>query len=46
MKVKDAGKIYDVVIIGSPNVNPGYKLVMNSSYPQIASPTTNALSGF
>ena len=37
MKVKDAGKILDVVIIGSPNVNEGYKLVMNSSYPEIAS---------
>ncbi|MBZ5612104.1 MAG: subclass B3 metallo-beta-lactamase [Acidobacteriia bacterium] len=37
MKVKDAGKTYDVVIVGSPNVNPGYKLVNNSLYPQIAS---------
>jgi metallo-beta-lactamase class B len=37
MKVQEAGKIYDVVIIGSPNVNQGYKLVMNSSYPEIAS---------
>jgi metallo-beta-lactamase class B len=37
MKVGEAGKIYDVVIIGSPNVNPGYKLVGNSSYPEIAS---------
>jgi metallo-beta-lactamase class B len=25
-----------VVIVGSPNVNPGYKLVNNRSYPQIA----------
>jgi metallo-beta-lactamase class B len=24
------------VIVGSPNVNPGYKLVHNSRYPQIA----------
>src|SRR5258705_13424990 len=32
MKVEEAGKTYDVVIIGSPNVNPGYKLVGNSSY--------------
>jgi metallo-beta-lactamase class B len=24
------------VIIGSPNVNPSYKLVNNTSYPQIA----------
>ena len=37
MKVEEAGKTYDVVIIGSPNVNEGYKLVGNSSYPQIAS---------
>jgi metallo-beta-lactamase class B len=26
----------NVVIIGSPNVNPGYKLLNNSDYPQIA----------
>ena len=25
-----------VVIVGSPNVNPGYKLVKNTAYPQIA----------
>jgi metallo-beta-lactamase class B len=37
MKVAEAGKIYDVVIIGSPNVNEGYKLVRNESYPEIAS---------
>ncbi|HEX9084774.1 MAG TPA: hypothetical protein VF836_08555 [Gemmatimonadaceae bacterium] len=37
MKVADAGKTYDVVIIGSPNVNEGYKLVGNESYPEIAS---------
>jgi metallo-beta-lactamase class B len=38
MKVKDdeSGKTYDVVIVGSPNVNPGYKLVNNAEYPQIA----------
>jgi metallo-beta-lactamase class B len=36
MKVRDGGKTYDVVIVGSPNVNPGYKLVNNQSYPQIA----------
>ena len=27
---------YNVVIIGSPNVNPGYKLFDNATYPQIA----------
>jgi metallo-beta-lactamase class B len=36
MKVSDGGKSLDVVIVGSPNVNPGYKLVNNSLYPQIA----------
>jgi metallo-beta-lactamase class B len=37
MKVVDAGKTYNVVIVGSPNVNDGYKLVNNALYPQIAS---------
>jgi metallo-beta-lactamase class B len=36
MKVTEGGKSYDVVIIGSPNVNPGYRLVGNSAYPRIA----------
>jgi metallo-beta-lactamase class B len=36
MKVQEGGKTYDVVIIGSPNVNPGYRLVNNTAYPQIA----------
>ena len=36
MQVTEGGKSYDVVIIGSPNVNPGYKLVNNTAYPQIA----------
>jgi metallo-beta-lactamase class B len=36
MKVSDAGKTYDAVIIGSPNVNPGYELVNNALYPRIA----------
>jgi metallo-beta-lactamase class B len=36
MKLTDGGKRYDVVIVGSPNVNPGYKLVGNPAYPQIA----------
>lgn len=35
MKIKDGAKTYDVVIVGSPNVNPGYKLVGNTVYPQI-----------
>jgi metallo-beta-lactamase class B len=37
MKVHDGGKSYDGVIVGSSNVNEGYKLVNNSAYPQIAS---------
>jgi metallo-beta-lactamase class B len=36
MKVQDGGESYDVVIVGSPNVNEGYKLVSNTAYPQIA----------
>ncbi len=36
MKVSDGGRIRDVVIVGSPNVNPGYKLVQNAAYPNIA----------
>src|SRR5580692_3846763 len=34
--VKEGGKSYNVVIVGSPNVNAGYKLVNNELYPQIA----------
>lgn len=36
MRVGDGGKALDVVIVGSPNVNAGYKLVNNAEYPQIA----------
>jgi metallo-beta-lactamase class B len=36
MKVQDAGRTYNVVIVGSPNVNSGYRLVDNPLYPQIA----------
>jgi metallo-beta-lactamase class B len=38
MKAGDGtdGKRYDVVIVGSPNVNDGYKLVNNAAYPEIA----------
>ena len=36
MKVEEAGRSYDVVIVGSPNVNAGYRLVNNTAYPQIA----------
>src|ERR1700758_5552572 len=36
MKVTEGGKAYNVVIVGSPNVNPGYRLIHNQDYPQIA----------
>lgn len=36
MKVSEGGQIRNVVIVGSPNVNPGYKLVGNTLYPRIA----------
>ena len=32
----EAGRTLHVVIVGSPNVNPGYKLVANKAYPGIA----------
>jgi metallo-beta-lactamase class B len=37
MKVRDGAKTYNAVIIGSLNVNPGFVLVGNKDYPQIAS---------
>jgi metallo-beta-lactamase class B len=36
MDVNQDGHNLHVVIVGSPNVNPGYKLVGNKAYPQIA----------
>jgi CubicO group peptidase (beta-lactamase class C family)/glyoxylase-like metal-dependent hydrolase (beta-lactamase superfamily II) len=35
-RVKDGRKTYAVVVIGSPNVNPGFQLVNNKDYPEIA----------
>jgi len=35
MRVADVSGLRDVVIVGSPNVNPGYKLVGNAVYPHI-----------
>jgi metallo-beta-lactamase class B len=35
-KIAENGKTYDVVIIGSIGVNPGYQLVDNKEVPQIA----------
>jgi metallo-beta-lactamase class B len=36
MKVTEGGKTRNIVIVGSPNVNPGYKLIGNALYPGIA----------
>ncbi|MGH7656267.1 MAG: subclass B3 metallo-beta-lactamase [Gemmatimonadaceae bacterium] len=36
MQVNEGGRSYNVVIVGSPNVNAGYKLVDNTLYPHIA----------
>lgn len=36
MQVQDGARKLNVVIIGSPNVNPGYILVGNKNYPGIA----------
>jgi metallo-beta-lactamase class B len=36
MQVQDGARKLNVVIVGSPNVNPGYILVGNKNYPGIA----------
>ncbi|MBI1840813.1 MAG: subclass B3 metallo-beta-lactamase [Verrucomicrobia bacterium] len=36
LQAVDGGKTWQVVIIGSPNVNPGYELITNRDYPEIA----------
>lgn len=36
MDVTDSGKVYHAVIVGSPNVNAGYRIVNNAKYPTIA----------
>jgi metallo-beta-lactamase class B len=36
LKVADGGRSYDVVIIGSLGVNPGFQLVNNKEIPQMA----------
>ena len=36
LRVMEGGKSLNAVIIGSPNVNPGYVLVNNKNYPGIA----------
>lgn len=44
MQVTDHGKPYQVVIVGSLNVNPGYKLVHNANYPHIAEDYEHAIA--
>jgi len=44
MKVQDGGRTYDVVIIGSLGVNPGFKLVNNTDVPRIADEFARAFS--
>ncbi len=41
MDATEDGRLLHVVIVGSPNVNPGYKLTGNSAYPQIAADYTH-----
>ena len=43
MQVTEHGKAYQVVIVGSLGVNPGYKLVNNPTYPNIAQDYKHAL---
>ncbi len=45
MQVADRGKTYNVVIVGSPNVNPGYKLVGNT-VTRRSRKTTSACGAF
>ncbi len=40
----EGGRTLHVVIVGSPNVNPGYKLVGNVAYPQIAADYAHAFT--
>src|SRR5882757_6194422 len=45
MKVTDAGREYNAVIVGSPNVNNGFDLVANKRYPQIADDYARGFAG-
>jgi metallo-beta-lactamase class B len=44
LKVQDGGHSYNVVIIGSLGVNPGFKLVNNTDVPHIADEFTRAFA--
>ena len=41
LKVSEAGRDYDAVIIGSPNVNEGFDLLNDPDYPQMAADYAN-----
>lgn len=43
MQITDHGKHYQAVMVGSLNVNPGYKLVNNAAYPNIAEDYEHAI---
>jgi len=36
MAIEEGGRQYQVVIVGGPYVNPGYRLIGNTAYPDIA----------
>lgn len=44
MQLMDHGKQYHVVILGSLGINPGYKLVHNKTYPNIARDYEHAIA--
>jgi metallo-beta-lactamase class B len=44
MQVRDGAHTLNVVIVGSPNVNPGYILVGNKDYPRIADDYTKTFA--
>jgi metallo-beta-lactamase class B len=43
MQVNEQGKKYEAVIIGSLGINPGYKLIHNMTYPNIAQDYEHAI---
>jgi metallo-beta-lactamase class B len=44
MRARDGARSHDVVIVGSPNVNPGFRLVDNEQYPEIAADFTRTFA--
>lgn len=43
MQVRDHRKLYQIVFVGSLSVNPGYQLVNNKNYPNIAKDYAHAI---